>query len=247
MRRRRQALWRPARLAAGAACRGACSGSTAWWLRGCGRVGVRAALQPALPPLLRPPPRHAALFHRPMCRCPHPAHPRCSQREYWRERGRTEGPPLCVEYGNDVEGSMFVEQDRLGGSRWNLNVRGGGGGGGQGRGQGGTRDARRSSRQAGMRYRVGEPRFAACCPQPSGARTVGGCRSPLLLLGLNILPVQERPWLLCLTPAGGAHQQRQQRKASSGAPEHLPCSTLSWPAPSTPARSSASVPPPCPS
>jgi histone demethylase JARID1 len=43
------------------------------------------------------------------------------QREYWRERERRDGPPLWVEYGSDVEGSLFLEQDRLGASRWNLN------------------------------------------------------------------------------------------------------------------------------
>jgi hypothetical protein len=44
------------------------------------------------------------------------------QREYWRERERDHGTPLTVEYGNDVEGSLFLPQDRLGRSRWNLNV-----------------------------------------------------------------------------------------------------------------------------
>lgn len=55
----------------------------------------------------------------------HPTHPTplCAQREYWRERERREGPPLLVEYGNDVDGSLFMRDDRLGASRWNLNVR----------------------------------------------------------------------------------------------------------------------------
>lgn len=52
-----------------------------------------------------------------------------AQREYWRERQRRDGPPLLVEYGNDVDGSLFLGQDRLGASRWNLNVRGEGVGG----------------------------------------------------------------------------------------------------------------------
>lgn len=33
------------------------------------------------------------------------------------------GAPLLVEYGNDVDGSLFTEEDRLGATRWNLNVR----------------------------------------------------------------------------------------------------------------------------
>lgn len=57
---------------------------------------------------------------------PPPTLPR-AQREYWRERERRDGPPLVVEYGNDVDGSLFLEQDRLGASRWNLNVRRGSG------------------------------------------------------------------------------------------------------------------------
>ncbi|KAI3430679.1 hypothetical protein D9Q98_005268 [Chlorella vulgaris] len=44
------------------------------------------------------------------------------EREYWRERERHHGTPLTVEYGNDVEGSLFLPQDRLGRSRWNLNT-----------------------------------------------------------------------------------------------------------------------------
>lgn len=46
---------------------------------------------------------------------------RLIEREYWRERQRRDGPPLLVEYGNDVDGSLFLGQDRLGASRWNLN------------------------------------------------------------------------------------------------------------------------------
>ena len=59
-------------------------------------------------------------YRRRRCPCP-PAPP--PQREYWRERERQEGAPLVVEYGNDVEGSLFVPEDLLGRSRWNLNVR----------------------------------------------------------------------------------------------------------------------------
>lgn len=46
-----------------------------------------------------------------------------AQREYWREREKSVGAPLLVEYGNDVDGSLFTEEDRLGATRWNLNVR----------------------------------------------------------------------------------------------------------------------------
>lgn len=69
--------------------------------------------------LLDPPPTHTIT--------PTPLHP--VQREYWRERGRGgQGgahaqPPLYVEYGSDVDGTLFVPQDALGATRWNLNVR----------------------------------------------------------------------------------------------------------------------------
>jgi len=45
-----------------------------------------------------------------------------AQREYWREREKAVGAPLLVEYGNDVDGTLFTEEDRLGATRWNLNV-----------------------------------------------------------------------------------------------------------------------------
>lgn len=45
-----------------------------------------------------------------------------AQREYWREREKAVGAPLLVEYGNDVDGTLFTEEDRLGSTRWNLNV-----------------------------------------------------------------------------------------------------------------------------
>lgn len=54
----------------------------------------------------------------------------CAQAEYWHERAaaaaaRAAGAkraPLSVEYGNDVEGTLFHPGDELGRSQWNLGV-----------------------------------------------------------------------------------------------------------------------------
>lgn len=87
-------------------CRPSCSLAACWaaWNR---------TPPPAAPPLLPPPPSHPGT-------APRPAAP--PQREYWREREKAAGAPVLVEYGNDVDGSLFAEEDRLGATRWNLNV-----------------------------------------------------------------------------------------------------------------------------
>lgn len=124
-----QALWRPARLPARTVHRG--EGS---W--GYGAACLACQQLPSLQ-LLK---SHHHIFgtvehigthtptHTPSFT--HTAHSVTAlQREYWREREPRDGAPLWVEYGNDVDGSLFLREDALGATRWNLNVRALGGAG----------------------------------------------------------------------------------------------------------------------